>query len=147
MNILKPLTIDKYPGLPKWPGAFVTGKSVTPEQAKDIIFRTDPSVRHPSEYMGGNDRLFRARCVKKFGWQPILDAEGKWFELNKIEDQAQKEAAIEALCPKSSGYRWPARLVLSIRQHPQRWPQLRQVAESREHRQRLDEPGVGLPVP
>lgn len=101
---MKILTPEQYPGLPKWPGAFVTGTTVTPEQAKDILFRTDTSVRYPSEYMGGNDHRFRERCIVQFGWKPLIDAEGKWFELHKIEDKAQKEAAIEALCPKRSGF-------------------------------------------
>lgn len=101
---MKILTPDQYPGLPKWPGAFVTGKSVTPEQAKDIIFRTDTSVGYPSDYMGGNDRRFQERCIAQFGWKPLLDAEGKWFELHKIADQAEKEAAIELLCPTKYGF-------------------------------------------
>ena len=41
---------NEHPSLPKWPASFVTGKTVTPEQAKDIIFRTDSSLAYPSEY-------------------------------------------------------------------------------------------------
>ena len=64
------LTPDKYPNLPKWPAVFVTGERVTPEQAKDIIFRTDSSVRYPSTGygVGGNDGEFRAACNNAFGW-------------------------------------------------------------------------------
>lgn len=69
---MKPLTQAQYPGLPKWPGVFITGKSVTPEQAKEIIFRTDTSVARPSDYMGGNDHAFQKRCATKFGWGPYL---------------------------------------------------------------------------
>lgn len=77
---MKELTQDQWPGLPKWPGVFVTGKSVTPDQAKDIIFRTDTSIHRPSEYMGGNDHRFRAHCARVFGWQPYLDLQKLYFD-------------------------------------------------------------------
>lgn len=44
--------------LPKWSQMIVTGKPVTIEQAKDIIFRTDPFLHNLSEYSGGNNQLF-----------------------------------------------------------------------------------------
>lgn len=65
MNVL---TVEQYPGLPKWPEAYVTGTAVTPEQAKEIIFRTDRPVTYISDYGFGNDRPFRERCVEAFGW-------------------------------------------------------------------------------
>lgn len=45
-------------GLPKWPQMLVTGKSVTQEQAKEIIFRTDRFFTDPYEYSGGNAHEF-----------------------------------------------------------------------------------------
>ena len=63
----------KFPDLPKWPAMFVTGKSVTPTQAKDILFRTDASLQYVSEYaIGGNNRAFRNACMVNFGWEPVV---------------------------------------------------------------------------
>ena len=44
--------------LPKWSQMIVTGKNVTVEQAKDIIFRTDYFLTDPSKYSAGNDDQF-----------------------------------------------------------------------------------------
>lgn len=41
-------------GLPKWPQMLVTGRSVTVEQAKEIIFATDRFLTDPYPYSGGN---------------------------------------------------------------------------------------------
>lgn len=46
--------------LPKWPQMLVTGKPVTVDQAKEIIFRTDDFLTDTSEYSGGNNRDFNA---------------------------------------------------------------------------------------
>jgi len=45
-------------GLPKWPQMIVSGKPVTVEQAKDIIFRTDSFLLEHYEYSGGNNHKF-----------------------------------------------------------------------------------------
>lgn len=53
-------------GLPKWPAVLITGKNVTVDQAKDIIFRTDYvmsdccSVRLPSR--------IEKDCAHQMGW-------------------------------------------------------------------------------
>jgi hypothetical protein len=47
---------EKY--LPKWPQMLVTGKSVTQEQAKEIIFRTDSFLTDECEFAGGNNKSF-----------------------------------------------------------------------------------------
>lgn len=99
---MKPLTKDQYPGLPKWPGVFITGKSVTPEQAKEIIFRTDSSVSRPSEYMGGNDRNFQARCATKFGWGPYLGLEKHMFAREGEEGFAIRQKNFDIL--EANGY-------------------------------------------
>ena len=44
--------------LPKWPQMIVTGKRVTVDQAKEIIFRTDSFLSDASDYSGGNARNF-----------------------------------------------------------------------------------------
>jgi hypothetical protein len=64
MKVLQP---EEYPGLPKWPLAFITGESVTPQQAKEINFRTDTNF-------GYINTLCPPKLVSKFGWQPIIDA-------------------------------------------------------------------------
>lgn len=46
--------------LPKWPQMCVSGVSVSEEQAKEIILRTDMFLTDPSEYSGGNARQFNA---------------------------------------------------------------------------------------
>lgn len=53
--------------LPKWPQMLVTGKSVTVEQAKDIIFRTDTFFTDASVHSGGNCRAFNAEYRNKAG--------------------------------------------------------------------------------
>lgn len=50
-----------YPGLPKWPQMYTTGKPVTLEQAKEIIRRTDTFFHWP-EY-AGNDRAYAQRVI------------------------------------------------------------------------------------
>ena len=86
------LTEAEYPGLPKWPGVFITGKSVTPEQAKEIIFRTDTNVQHgPSDYLSGNDRAFEARIKREFGWLPLIERQDKFWALSKVEDEAERD--------------------------------------------------------
>lgn len=44
--------------LPKWPQMIVTGKPVTIDQAKEIIFRTDSFLTSSDEFAGGNNREF-----------------------------------------------------------------------------------------
>jgi len=62
--------------LPKWAPFFITGADVTVEQAKDIIFRTDTSLRSISELtFGGNDDKFTKQRIDLFGWTPFLAAE------------------------------------------------------------------------
>lgn len=53
--------------LPKWPQMLVTGKAVTVEQAKEIIFRTDEFLTDASTYSGGNARKFNEEYRKLAG--------------------------------------------------------------------------------
>lgn len=60
-------------GLPKWPQMIVTGKPVTVEQAKEIIFRTDRFMTDASEYSGGNARDFNAAYRTKAGLDLLME--------------------------------------------------------------------------
>lgn len=44
--------------LPKWPQMLVTGESVTVDQAKEIIFRTDSFLTDSYDLAGGNEKDF-----------------------------------------------------------------------------------------
>jgi hypothetical protein len=81
----KILQEHEYPGLPKWPGVYVTGVPVTAQQAKDIIFRTDTSVVYPSEFFGGNDDRFKKRCAAMFGWQTMFEMERHYYRIKSGE--------------------------------------------------------------
>ena len=58
MNTAELDTALSTASLPKWPQMLVSGKSVTVEQAKDIIFRTDPFLTDADQYSGGNNQKF-----------------------------------------------------------------------------------------
>lgn len=64
--------------LPKWPQMRVSGKSVTIDQAKDIIFRTDSFLTSVCQYSGGNNQEFNENYRKSAG----LSVED--FELEKL---------------------------------------------------------------
>lgn len=59
--------------LPKWSQMIVSGVSVTEDQAKDIIFRTDRFFTDTSRYSGGNDREFNKFYRKISGLDNVLD--------------------------------------------------------------------------
>lgn len=78
--------------LPRWPQLIITGKSVTIEQAKEIIFRTDPFVTCSDGCMGGNDRKFNEAYIKAAGFDKLentlIDKDGnerKIFDYPKYE--------------------------------------------------------------
>jgi len=61
-------------GLPKWPQFYVTGESVTEEQAVDIICRCDYYLTEfLSSYSGGNDRIWNKYLRDVMGSTPIND--------------------------------------------------------------------------
>lgn len=86
------LNRDAYPNLPKWPASFITGVNVTPEQAKEIIFRTDTSVRRPG-MMSGNDARFRKRCSTKFNWDELDLRKNAYFRQTLEKSLTTEEAA------------------------------------------------------
>lgn len=97
---MKILTPGQYPSLPKWPSVFVTGKPVTPEQAKEIMFRTDANFQGaPTSYLHGNDRQFEEHCIKVFGWEVFNKAHKASWGLGEIRE-TQGEAAFEAALGK-----------------------------------------------
>ena len=51
----------------KWPQMIVTGASITREQAKEIIIRTDPFFSDVALYAGGNDQEFTIRYQQQSG--------------------------------------------------------------------------------
>jgi hypothetical protein len=61
-------------GLPKWPQMYVWGKSVTVDQAKDIILRTDSFLTDIYEHSGGNNHRWNEWARTTLGYQQILDA-------------------------------------------------------------------------
>lgn len=58
MSVIAAETTLSTAVLPKWPQMIVSGKSVTIDQAKDIIFRTDHFLLDADQYSGGNNRQF-----------------------------------------------------------------------------------------
>lgn len=69
--------------LPKWPQMVVSGVPVTSEQAKEIIFRTDPFLSNTSHYSGGNDREFgkwyrETAGLSKYTTDKIEDLHAEW---------------------------------------------------------------------
>jgi hypothetical protein len=66
-------------GLPKWPQMLVSGTPIKPEQALEIIRRTDEFFRHPS----GNDQYFVDTWRKKFG----MPAELPYSRASKMPDK------------------------------------------------------------
>lgn len=75
--------------LPKWPQMIVTGESVTIDQAKEIIFRTDDFFVSIDKYAGGNDRKFTETYQKASGINEILLENHK--KIYEIQDHLMKK--------------------------------------------------------
>lgn len=84
--------------LPKWPQMIVTGKRVTVDQAKEIIFRTDSFLSDASDYSGGNARSFNRNYRTKAGLD-LLSVERKYPEGHTYweVDWEKQDALREAL--------------------------------------------------
>lgn len=54
--------------LPKWPQCLIKGKDVTPQQAMEIIARTDSFFNY-----GGNDHLLRRTVLNNIGFDVAID--------------------------------------------------------------------------
>jgi hypothetical protein len=72
-------------GLPKWPQLKLSGQSVTVEQAKDIISRTDTFITSMSEYAGGNNHTWNKWALDTMGISPILALSKHMFSNDKID--------------------------------------------------------------
>ena len=84
-NILDALRKHAVCHLPKWPQMIVTGKRVTVDQAKEIIFRTDSFLSDASDYSGGNARNFNRNYRTKAGLD-LLSVERKYPEGHTYRD-------------------------------------------------------------
>lgn len=85
-----------YPGLPKWPQMRVAGPSVTPEQASEIIRRTDSFF---TQGYSGNDREWNIRVKRIVGMRLGMDdphfydsAAKRDWEAEFAAEQAWREA-------------------------------------------------------
>lgn len=96
---MKELHKEQWPGLPKWPAAYVTGRRVTEEQAKEIIFRTDTTLTAFSKYGFGNCHEFGKHLMETFGWLQFITAEEKqWFNRDaagNLDEVATAQAKAE----------------------------------------------------
>jgi hypothetical protein len=74
----------------KWPQMIVTGKSVTIEQAKEIIFLTDYFLTDCYQYSGGNNKKFNEEYRIKSGLEDIrkkYDSNTLWNIADKIRSE------------------------------------------------------------
>lgn len=63
--------------LPKWPQMIVTGRNVSEEQAKDIIFRTDYFLTDSYKYAGGNEHSFNKSYRKDSKLDTLSDYQNR----------------------------------------------------------------------
>lgn len=70
--------------LPKWPQMLISGSPVTPEQAKEIIFRTDAFLTDAYGYNGGNNIEFNEHYRNSSGLSMLDggDNYAKKFDFN-----------------------------------------------------------------
>lgn len=76
--------------LPKWPQMLVWGSSVTEEQAKEIILRTDSFLSDLSTYSGGNNRTWEAWARDTLGYTPYLDDKKGWQFHHELQAELRK---------------------------------------------------------
>lgn len=81
-------------GLPKWPQMFVWGDSVTEEQAKSIIFRTDQYVAVNISMFSGNARMdeYDKWVMTALGYDKVIEQQSPfWPFITEIESEINKE--------------------------------------------------------
>lgn len=71
--------------LPKWPQMLVWGEPVTVEQAKDIIFRTDPFLTSLSDMYGGNNHRWNEWARRVLGFDAFTESRDYAF-LNRLTE-------------------------------------------------------------
>jgi len=79
----------------KWPQMVVTGKPVTVEQAKDIIFRTDTSLTRFSKYGWGNNHRWGEWAQKTLGFDLLREPESDRMDWEIIQEIKNKLGMIE----------------------------------------------------
>jgi hypothetical protein len=72
--------------LPKWPQMFVWGKPVTPDEAKDIIFRTDSFLTDFDRYSGGNNHQWNTWAQSVLGYTKYVGSDEYSFLL-RLQDK------------------------------------------------------------
>lgn len=82
--------------LPKWPQMLVTGKPITIEQAKEIIFATDNSLTSTSGLMG-NDRDFSDWFMELTGYNKLV---GRYVDLYPNNFSTLSDAEKDSLMSK-----------------------------------------------
>lgn len=85
MNIQQTIDSLAVGSLPKWPQMLVTGKPVSIDQAKEIIFLTDDFFTNASDYSGGNDHEFN-RNYRKLAGLNQLQVEKRYPEGHAYND-------------------------------------------------------------
>jgi hypothetical protein len=63
--------------LPKWPQMLVWGQRVTPQQAQDIILRTDEFLTSLYQYSGGNNHRWNSWARSVLGYDPFIVGDHK----------------------------------------------------------------------
>ena len=68
--------------LPKWPGMKLTGNSVSIEQAKDIISRTDKFIIDMSKDAGGNNREWNKWANETLHFTKLIELQkfDTWYQ-------------------------------------------------------------------
>lgn len=88
--------------LPRWPQLIIVGETVTHEQAKEIIFRTDSFLTCSDGCLGGNDREFNQAYIDAAGFSKLENTfigqdghEKKIFDYPKYETFLNKIGFID----------------------------------------------------
>jgi hypothetical protein len=83
--------------LPKWPCLVVTGKPVTPDQAFEILVKTDSNL--PDFQYSCNARGLSLEYSKIFGYDYSADdSKFPWDELEDLKNRLGKVRGVEYLC-------------------------------------------------
>ena len=131
--------------LPKWPQMLVTGKSVTVEQAKEIIFRTDDFLFDTSEYSGGNNHAFNREYQRVAGLDRYTTSDQKelmknWKKLWRFAELVRERAGFVGTqyvknCWASCSFIWGAHGWCSPQgrihfiDNVGKWPTIREVLD------------------
>ena len=79
----------EHADLPKWAQMIVSGKAVTIDQAKEIIFRTDSFLTDADQYSGGNNQKFNQH-YRDISGLSRLQCEATRYDGSKFADVNQE---------------------------------------------------------